>query len=95
MILPCKSSPKCKKQVLRHDSDSLFLPLITAVYFFFPETNGRQLEEVDRIFRDSNNIFDPVKRARELPIEGLVHVYNEERGREKRHDIQMLEHAKD
>lgn len=65
------------------------------MYLFFPETNGRQLEEVDRIFRDSNNIFDPVKRARELPIEGLVHVYNEEHGREKGHGVQMLDYAKD
>lgn len=34
------------------------------MYFFFPETAGRHLEEVDEIFRNSKNIFDPVKQAR-------------------------------
>ena len=39
----------------------------SGVYFFYPETNGRHLEEVDQIFRDSKNIFDPVKKAKNLP----------------------------
>lgn len=43
-----------------------------AVYFFFPETNGRHLEEVDQIFRDSSNIFDPVKMAKKLPATTLA-----------------------
>ncbi|KAL2204277.1 general substrate transporter [Sarocladium strictum] len=33
------------------------------VYFFFPETSGRHLEEVDAIFLDSNNIFEAVSVA--------------------------------
>ena len=40
---------------------------MAAVWLFFPETNGRHLEEVDQIFLASNNIFDPVKVARNLP----------------------------
>lgn len=49
------------------------------MYFFFPETNGRHLEEVDQIFRDSKNIFDPVKVARQLPARALqVDDYSEE-----------------
>jgi len=39
-----------------------------AVYFLFPETNGRHLEEVDQIFRDSKNIFDPPRMANKLPV---------------------------
>lgn len=35
------------------------------VYFFFPETKGRSLEEVDVIFKESKSIFDTVKVARE------------------------------
>ncbi|KAJ4022778.1 hypothetical protein NW766_001825 [Fusarium irregulare] len=34
------------------------------VYFFFPETSGLHLEEVDAIFTDSSNIFETVSIAR-------------------------------
>jgi hypothetical protein len=34
------------------------------VYFFFPETSGLHLEEVDAIFTDSRNIFETVSIAR-------------------------------
>lgn len=36
------------------------------VYFCFPETKGRSLEEIDDIFLQSNNIFDPPRVARKL-----------------------------
>ncbi|OAA66682.1 General substrate transporter [Niveomyces insectorum RCEF 264] len=38
-----------------------------AVYFLFPETNGRHLEEVDAIFLQSKNIFDTVAVAANMP----------------------------
>lgn len=41
-----------------------FVPI---VYFFFPETNGRSLEEMDLIFRESKSIFDVVRVAKEMP----------------------------
>lgn len=37
------------------------------MYFFFPETNGRHLEEVDAIFLESKSIFDTVSVAAKLP----------------------------
>lgn len=37
------------------------------MYFFFPETNSRQLEEVDAIFLDSKSIFDTVSVAARMP----------------------------
>ncbi|KAI9684852.1 MAG: hypothetical protein M1822_005500 [Bathelium mastoideum] len=43
-----------------------FLP---AFHFFFPETNGRHLEQIDEIFLKSCNIFDPVKIEKQLPKE--------------------------
>ncbi|KAK5127315.1 hypothetical protein LTR08_004354 [Meristemomyces frigidus] len=46
--------------------------ILPSVYLFFPETNGRHLEEVDQIFRDSKNIFDPVKIARNFPAGALA-----------------------
>ena len=41
-------------------------------YFFFPETTGRSLEEVDEIFLKSQSIFDTVKISLELPRQSLV-----------------------
>lgn len=40
---------------------------IPTIYFFYPETNGRSLEEIDEIFVASKSIFDPVRKAQELP----------------------------
>lgn len=37
------------------------------VYFCFPETKGRTLEEIDEIFLQSKNMFDPPRVARRLP----------------------------
>ncbi|KAL1863077.1 hypothetical protein VTK73DRAFT_6457 [Phialemonium thermophilum] len=44
-----------------------FFVILPGVYFFFPETNGRHLEEVDQIFLNSKNVFQPVSIARNLP----------------------------
>ncbi|QKX57562.1 uncharacterized protein TRUGW13939_04680 [Talaromyces rugulosus] len=44
--------------------NATFVPL---VYFFFPETSGRSLEEMDAIFRESKSVFDVVKVSRQLP----------------------------
>jgi len=41
-----------------------FVPI---VYFFFPETAGRSLEEIDAIFAESKSIFDTVRVARNMP----------------------------
>ena len=41
--------------------------IVPTVYFFFPETSGRSLEEIDEIFMRSKSIWDPPKIARTLP----------------------------
>lgn len=40
---------------------------VPVVYFFYPETAGRSLEEIDEIFKRSDSIWDPVKVAKSLP----------------------------
>lgn len=45
--------------------NACFVPI---VFFFFPETNGRSLEEVDHIFENSS-IFNAVSTARKLPYQ--------------------------
>ncbi|KAG0649072.1 Sugar transporter STL1 [Hyphodiscus hymeniophilus] len=45
---------------------------VTVFYLFYPETKGRTLEEVDAIFAQSRNVFDPVKLARSLPFQEAV-----------------------
>jgi hypothetical protein len=45
--------------------------IVPSVYFFFPETAYRSLEEMDEIFHKTTNPFDCVKIAAELP-----HRYN-------------------
>lgn len=41
--------------------------MVPVIYFCFPETNGRTLEEMDDIFSQSLTIFDPPRLASILP----------------------------
>lgn len=41
--------------------------MFPVVYFFFPETTHRSLEEMDRIFHKTKNIFSLVNIARTEP----------------------------
>ena len=40
---------------------------IPFIYFFYPETGGRSLEEIDESFAESQGWFDPVRVAKRLP----------------------------
>jgi sugar porter (SP) family MFS transporter len=39
--------------------------------FFYPETKGRSLEEIDQIFIKSKSVFDTVRVAKEMPYQGI------------------------
>ncbi|KAG9513568.1 general substrate transporter, partial [Aureobasidium melanogenum] len=41
--------------------------IVPCVYFFYPETRLRSLEEMDDIFRNSTSVFNVVKVARDTP----------------------------
>lgn len=41
--------------------------IIPVVYFFYPETAYRSLEEIDAIFRKTKGWFDVVGTARDMP----------------------------
>lgn len=41
----------------------------TVFYFFCPETKNRGLEDIDEFFLRSNNIFEPVRVAKRLPMD--------------------------
>lgn len=41
--------------------------IVPCVYFFYPETAYRSLEEMDEIFHKTTSIFDAVKVARDMP----------------------------
>jgi len=52
-----------------------FIPI---VYFFFPETNGRSLEEIDDIFARSGT-FSVVRNAKDLPRDSDVDILDLEK----------------
>lgn len=61
--------------------------IIPTVYFFFPETSGRSLEEIDEIFMQSKTIWDPPRLARTLPrmnVENGIAVRSHSRDEEVR-----------
>lgn len=41
--------------------------MVPSVYFFFPETKLRSLEEMDGIFKKSSNVFDAVSISLKEP----------------------------
>lgn len=61
-----------------------FVPI---VYFFYPETAGRSLEEIDAIFAESKSIFDTVKVAQRMPKMHLA-----ELGYEKKVEVANTDH---
>ena len=56
--------------------NAAFVPVI---YFFFPETAQRSLEEIDEIFEASTSIFDTVSVAKKLPKKHLSDFVRDEK----------------
>ncbi|EAS35286.3 sugar porter (SP) family MFS transporter [Coccidioides immitis RS] len=65
MITPVSfSSIKYKTYIIFAVINAFIVPV---VYFFYPETAYRSLEEMDTIFRNTDSIFSVVRVARETP----------------------------
>lgn len=57
-----------------------FVPI---VYWFYPETAGRSLEEIDAIFLENKTIFDSVGVAKRMPRTRLADMPIQMNGDEK------------
>lgn len=55
-----------------------------SVYFLFPETMGRNLEEIELLFKDSPSAWSTVKFAKNRPIA----MPQEFMGKEKSHHVE-------
>ncbi|KOC09023.1 putative MFS sugar transporter [Aspergillus flavus AF70] len=62
-----------------------------SVYFFYPETMGRNLESLNQVFRDAPSVWHVVSMAKDLPKGDVSHLDVE--GVEKKLDIEQKEHA--
>lgn len=64
---------------------------VPTIYFFFPETAGRSLEEIDEIFLASNSILDTVNVAKGLPKHEHRELYAEEEGKESSSQVAHID----
>ena len=64
--------------------------VVPMVYFLFPETNGRSLEEMDRIFSAPEHWWQVTAAARRLPRSGLEDVENFEEKDGKASHVEKL-----
>ncbi|WWC88940.1 uncharacterized protein L201_003855 [Kwoniella dendrophila CBS 6074] len=67
------------------------LSIIPSVYFFYPETTGLSVEEIDQVFIDSPNVFATVSLAEQRRREKAANPENVEGGVEQFNDIKKAE----
>lgn len=69
--------------------------IVPTIHFFYPETKGRTLEEIDEIFIRSNNILDPPRIARSMPKQQTHEVRDAEVKAEEATSDDGIKDAKD
>lgn len=65
-----------KRSIIYAVTCASFVPI---VFFFYPETSGRALEEIDGIFAESKSIFDTVQVAKRMPRMHLTELVKDEK----------------
>ena len=60
---------------------SVSASIVPIIYFFFPETMGRSLEELEMMFSESGSIITLVRKSRQLSSGSLVSEYMIEKGK--------------
>jgi sugar porter (SP) family MFS transporter len=68
---------------------------IPTIYFFYPETAQRSLEEIDEIFISSNSIFDTVRIAKNLPHGRLATLIGDDLKTETTDRVETVEEVND
>ncbi|KFY25440.1 hypothetical protein V491_01738 [Pseudogymnoascus sp. VKM F-3775] len=91
------SSIKNRYYIVFAVTNFCILPL---VFFFFPETSGRTLEEIDEVFARSKNVFDPPRIAREMARDARIAAHSSdgeyaEKGRDMKKDDEGEGHAEE
>jgi hypothetical protein len=81
-ILDHRASPN-RRSIIYTATCASFVPII---YFFFPETSGRSLEEIDAIFTESDSVFSAVQTAKKLPRMHLAELEVEDKIEKAEHD---------
>ncbi|OBT55385.1 hypothetical protein VE04_05399 [Pseudogymnoascus sp. 24MN13] len=91
------SSIKNRYYIVFAVTNFCILPL---VFFFFPETSGRTLEEIDEVFTRSKSIFDPPRIAREMARDARIGNNSSDgeyvdKGRDLKEDDERAGHAEE
>jgi hypothetical protein len=91
------SSIKNRYYIVFAATNFCILPL---VFFFFPETSGRSLEEIDEVFARSNGWFDPPRIAKEMARDARITERSsdgecEGKGRDLKDDDERAGHAEE
>ena len=59
---------------------SVSASIVPIIYFFYPETMGRSLEELEMMFQESGSILSLVRESRKPILGSLVPEYLMEKG---------------
>ncbi|KAE8449607.1 hypothetical protein EG329_007937 [Mollisiaceae sp. DMI_Dod_QoI] len=69
------------------------MSVLPMVYFLFPETNGRSLEEMDRIFSEPEHWWQVASAAKSLPRSEVADIENGDEKAEKFDHVDYVEKA--
>ena len=78
LITPVAISSIGYKYYILYTCIGLCIPV--TVFFFYPETMGRSLEELDEVFRSNSSVLGVVSASKKIPIGQILEDDDEEKG---------------